>query len=154
EAGDWFDRESAGLLEAAAAAAEQGDSATAAALPLVLLHGFRIRGRVEELEEPLRAAVEAAVQLNEPEVAGVQLNSLAIVYGALGRFDEAIATFAEAVPHYEAAGLAERVAQARINAAITVAQSGRPAEAAERLTDSLAELDALPDTAFLAGLRV
>ena len=154
EAGDWFDRESAGLLEAAAAAAAHGDHATAAALPLVLLHGFRIRGRVEELEEPLRAGVEAAVELGEPEVAGVQLNSLAIVYGALGRFDEAIATFAEAVPHYESAGLAERVAQARINAAITLAQSGRPAEAAERLTDSLAELDALPAAPLLSSLQV
>lgn len=154
EAGDWFDRESAGLLEAAAAAAEQGDHATAAALPLVLLHGFRTRGRVEELEEPLRAGVKAAVELGEPEVAGVQLNSLAIVYGALGRFDEAIATFAEAVPHYESAGLAERVAQARINAAITVAQSGRPAEAAGPLTDSLAELDALPATPLLSSLQV
>ncbi|WP_190276635.1 AfsR/SARP family transcriptional regulator [Catenulispora acidiphila] len=154
EAGDWFDRESAGLLEAAAAAMAQDDFATAAALPMVLLQSFRTRGRVEELEEPLRAGVEAAVKLGEPEVAGVQLNSLAIVYGALGRFDEAIATFAEAVPHYEAAGLAERVAQARINAAITVAQSGRPGEAAERLTASLAELDALPTTPFLASLRV
>jgi DNA-binding SARP family transcriptional activator len=154
EAGGWFDRESAGLLEAAAVAAAQGDHATAAALPLVLLHGFRIRGRVEELEEPLRAGVEAAIKLGEPEVAGVQLNSLAIVYGALGRFDEAIATFAEAVPHYESAGLVERVAQARINAAITVAQSGRPGAAAERLKDSLAELDALPATPLLSSLQV
>ena len=142
------------MLEAAAAAMAQDDFATAAALPMVLLQSFRTRGRVEELEEPLRAGVEAAVKLGEPEVAGVQLNSLAIVYGALGRFDEAIATFAEAVPHYEAAGLAERVAQARINAAITVAQSGRPRAAAERLTASLAELDALPTTPFLAGLQV
>ncbi|WP_194914982.1 AfsR/SARP family transcriptional regulator [Catenulispora rubra] len=154
EAGDWFDRESAGLLEAAAVAVAQGDHATAAALPLVLLQGFRIRGRVEELEEPLRAGVEAAIKLGEPEVAGVQLNSLAIVYGALGRFDEAIATFGEAVPHYESAGLVERVAQARINAAITVAQSGRPGEAAERLKDALAELDALPATPFLSSLQV
>jgi tetratricopeptide (TPR) repeat protein len=154
EAVDWFDRESAGLVEAVTAAAEHGDHATAAALPLVLLHGFRIRGRVEELEQPLRLSIASAIELGEPELAGVQLNSLAIVYGALGRFDEAIATFAEAVPHYESAGLAERVAQARINAAITVAQSGRPAEAAERLRASLAELDALPTTPFLAGLQV
>ncbi len=154
EAGDWFDRESAGLLEAASVAAAQGDHATAAALPLVLLHGFRIRGRVEELEEPLRAGVAAAIALGEPELAGVQLNNLAIVHGALGRFDEAIATFADAVPHYESAGLAERVAQARINAAITVAQSGRPAEAASRLTASLAELDALPTTPLLPSLQV
>ncbi|MBS2538200.1 tetratricopeptide repeat protein, partial [Catenulispora sp. NF23] len=154
EAGDWFDRESAGLLEAASAAAAQGDHATAAALPLVLLHSFRIRGRVEELEEPLRAGVAAAIALGEPELAGMQLNNLAIVHGALGRFDEAIATFADAVPHYESAGLAERVAQARINAAITVAQSGRPAEAASRLTASLAELDALPATPLLPSLQV
>jgi DNA-binding SARP family transcriptional activator len=154
EAVDWFDRESAGLLEAVTAAAEHGDHATAAALPLVLLHGFRIRGRVEELEEPLRVSIASAIELGEPEVAGVQLNSLAIVHGALGRFDEAIATFGEAVPLYESAGLAERVAQARINAAITVAQSGRPAEAADRLRASLAELDALPTTPFLAGLQV
>lgn len=154
EAADWFDRESAGLLEAVTAAAANGDHATAAALPLVLLHGFRIRGRVEELEEPLRIAVASAVELGEPEVAGVQLNNLAIVYGALGRFDEAIATFAEAVPHYRKAGLAERVAQANINAAITVAQSGRPAEAAERLQASLSALDDLPETPLLASMRV
>ncbi|MBW8805775.1 MAG: hypothetical protein AUG49_08350 [Catenulispora sp. 13_1_20CM_3_70_7] len=154
EAADWFDRESAGLLEAVTAAAENGDHATAAALPLVLLHGFRIRGRVEELEEPLRIAIASAVELDEPELAGVQLNNLAIVHGALGRFDEAIATFAEAVPHYERAGLAERVAQAHINAAITVAQSGRPAEAADRLRDSLTELDDLPATPLLASMRV
>ncbi|NUR60596.1 MAG: tetratricopeptide repeat protein [Catenulispora sp.] len=154
EAADWFDRESAGLLEAVPAAAENGDHATAAALPLVLLHGFRIRGRVEELEEPLRIAVACAVRLGEPELAGVQLNNLAIVHGALGRFDEAIATFAEAVPHYEKAGLAERVAQARLNAAITVAQSGRPAEAADRLRASLAEIEALPETPLLASMRV
>ena len=154
EAADWFDREWAGLLEAVTAAARNGDDATAAALPLVLLHGFRIRGRVEELEEPLRIAVAAAVRLGEPELAGVQLNNLAIVHGALGRFEEAIATFAEAVPHYERAGLAERVAQARINAAITVAQSGRPAEAADRLRASLAEIEALPETPLLASMRV
>ncbi|NUR27070.1 MAG: tetratricopeptide repeat protein, partial [Catenulispora sp.] len=154
EAADWFDRESAGLVEAVTAAFENGDHATAAALPLVLLHGFRIRGRVEELEEPLRVAVAAAVELGEPEVAGVQLNNLAIVHGALGRFDEAIATFAEAVPHYEQAGQAERVAQARMNAAITVAQSGRPGEAAERLQASLAEIEELPETPLLASMRV
>lgn len=139
----WFDRESAGLTEAVQVAADIGDHAVAAALPLALMSWFRNRGRLEELEDALLTAISSAGRLGEPMVEGMLTNNLAIVHGGVGRHERAIETFERAIPLFIAAGKPERVAQIRINTAITVAQLDRPEEAAARLESALAELDRL-----------
>jgi tetratricopeptide (TPR) repeat protein len=105
----------------------------------------------------LLTSATSAAALGEPEVQGVIANHLAIVYGALRRFDDAAATFASAIPFFEDAGRPERVAQIRVNSAITVAQSGDPATAAKLLQEARHALDELePRTGpspIIANLR-
>jgi tetratricopeptide (TPR) repeat protein len=141
----WCEMERANLVAMTATAAGHGDLHVAWQLPIALAPYLDLRKQYSDWITTLRIAARAARRLADGEAEGRVLCNLGCAYMPLGRFDEAIACFTQALTLFRAVDYRQGQAMVLGNLASTYNNAGEQDQAAAHHEAAIAVFSELGD---------
>lgn len=136
----WLDTERASLLAVTRMAAVVGRDHAAKSLPLLMAYYLDFRGFFDDLLAATAIGLDAARRLGDHAAEGEALNNLGGALVGLGRYDEALTRYRDAVVVFRQAGNRRAEAESSANLAISLTGLGRYDEALTAYQDALAVL--------------
>jgi tetratricopeptide (TPR) repeat protein len=136
----WLDAERESVLAVTRMAAEVGQDHAAKNLPLLMAYYLDFRGGFDDLLAATAIGLEAARRLGDRAAEGEALNNLGGALIGLGRYDEALTRYQDAVAVFGQARNPRAKAESSANLAVALTGLGRYDEALTTYHDALAIL--------------